>query len=509
MVPNTRREFLADVGRGMLVASLGSAVAGDLGLTSASAADGPDALDFGKLEPLAALLQDTPLNKLMPTLVAKLKGGTDLRTLVAAGALSNAREFGGRHYDGYHTFMALGPAYEMAKELPEAQSPLPVLKVLYRNSTHIQASGGRKNEVLKPVKGQKLSGEHAGEVLRDLTRKNQPDKAEEVFAGIGNDHPDDMFNHVMYAVADDVNVHRVVLAWRAWAMLDFTGKEHAHTLLRQTVLFCCKENRQGKPAAIQALLPKLMDQYKLAGKKPGTRSADTKWVEDMAKVIYGGGRDKAAEAAAAALGEGFSPEAIAEATALAANQLLLNDPGRPKQYANDAKPPGSVHGDSVGLHASDAANAWRQIARVSNARNTFASLIVGVYHTAGQNNGQLSEPHHAAELPKVKETDPAALLSQLEDAIKAGNQAVAAAVTQVYGGGGHSARKLCDVLLKYGVSEDGALHAEKYYRTATEEVAAARAEFKWRHLVALARVTASEFGRPAPGYDEAKKLLGV
>ena len=188
----TRREFLADVGRGMLVASLGSAVACDLGLSSAFAADGPDTLDFGKLEPLAALLQDTPLAKLMPTLVAKLKDGTELRSLVAAGALANAREFGGRHYDGYHTFMALGPAFEMAKELPEAQKPLPVLKVLYRNSTHIQAKGGRKNEELHPVKPTPVpEGKVPGEALQELTRKNDPKTAEGVFAGLAQGTPED------------------------------------------------------------------------------------------------------------------------------------------------------------------------------------------------------------------------------------------------------------------------------------------------------------------------------
>ncbi|HUR53266.1 MAG TPA: hypothetical protein VMZ71_04005, partial [Gemmataceae bacterium] len=187
MVPNTRREFLADVGRGMLVASLGATVAGDLGLSSVFAADGPDALDFGKLEPLAALLQDTPLDKLMPTLVAKLKGGTDLRTLVAAGALSNAREFGGRHYEGYHTFMALGPAFEMAKELPDAQKPLPVLKVLYRNSTHIQAKGGRKNEALKPVKAAPVpAGKSPDETLQELTRKGDHAHADAIFAGLAH-----------------------------------------------------------------------------------------------------------------------------------------------------------------------------------------------------------------------------------------------------------------------------------------------------------------------------------
>src|SRR5689334_18007432 len=86
----TRREFLADVGRGMLVASVGPAVATDLGLSPAFA-DAPDTLSFGKLEPLAAFLQDTPLDRLQPALVEKLKDGTDLRTLVAAGALANAR----------------------------------------------------------------------------------------------------------------------------------------------------------------------------------------------------------------------------------------------------------------------------------------------------------------------------------------------------------------------------------------------------------------------------------
>lgn len=444
----------------------------------------------------------------MPVLVGKLKEGTDLRTLIAAGSLANAREFGGKHYEGYHTFMALAPAFEMSKELSEAQKALPVLKVLYRNSTHIQAKGGRKNEVLRPVKATPVpAGKLAGESLQELTRKNDPATAEGIFATVAKDGADDAFNHVMYCVADDINVHRVVLAWRAWAMLDFTGKEHAHTLLRQSVLFCCNENRGGKQSAITTQLPKLMDQHKLAGKKIGTRDGDDAWVEALAKVVYGGGRDKAADAVAAALAEGFSSACISDAINLAANQLLLNDPGRSK--ADGAKQVGSVHGDSVGLHASDAANAWRNIAKVSNARNTIAALIVGAYHTAGQNGNQLKEPFHAAELEKIKTTDAKAILLQTEDAIKGGNQAVATALAEKYGAAGHPVRALLDILIRYGVSEDGALHAEKYYRTATEEFGTTRAAFRWRQIVALARVTASEFGKPAPGYDEAKRLLST
>jgi hypothetical protein len=80
---------------------------------------------------------------------------------------------------------------------------------------------------------------------------------------------------------------------------------------------------------------------------------------------------------------------------------------------------------------------------------------------------------------------------------------------QRYGEQGHEARPVFDLLLRYAVSEDGALHAEKYYRTVTEEFAAARPAFRWRQLVALARVTASEYGRTAPGYEDACRLLKV
>src|SRR5207247_509581 len=70
----TRRGFLGDVGRGMLVASVGSGTAFDMGLTSAWADDHGDGerLAFGGLEPLVSLMQETPVRNLVPVLVEKL-----------------------------------------------------------------------------------------------------------------------------------------------------------------------------------------------------------------------------------------------------------------------------------------------------------------------------------------------------------------------------------------------------------------------------------------------------
>ncbi len=125
---NDRRQFLANVGSGMLVGSLGAGLAADLGISSAYAVDSDDRLTFGSLEPLVALMQETPLDRLQPTLIEQLKNGAELGTLIAAGALANARTFGGHDYIGYHTFMALSPALDMSSELPTARRALPILK---------------------------------------------------------------------------------------------------------------------------------------------------------------------------------------------------------------------------------------------------------------------------------------------------------------------------------------------------------------------------------------------
>jgi hypothetical protein len=506
-----RREFLADVGKGMLVASVGTTLATDLGLSTAFALDGPDRLTFGDREPLVGLLQDTPADKLLSILVDRLKNGTALNELVAAAALANARTFGGQDYDGYHAFMALLPAYQMARELPDERRALPVLKVLHRNSRFMQNNGGSQREVLHPVtKVAELPRDKpAAEVLRESTRKKDLNGAESTFAAIAQGPLNETWNDLQYSVQDEINVHRVVLAWRSWAVMDLVGKEQAHTLLRQSVRFCACEDNGGQ-RGVRTLLTKMLDQYKLLGKPLGTRPAEDAWIERLAETIYGAGPAQAAEGVAAALAEGMAPDAVAEAMCLAANKLVLCDAGRPGKNASPVKPEGSVHGDSVGVHASDAANAWRNIARVSNARNVFASLIVGAVHTSGQTGNQTKQAHPLPEqLDRIKTKDAANLLRDAEAAIKEKDQARAAALVGAYGSLGLPERPIFDLLLRYAISEDGALHSEKYYRTVTEEFAASRPAFRWRQLVALARVTASEYGYPAPGYAEACKLLKV
>src|SRR6266853_3519290 len=207
--PRTRREFLAEVGRGMLVATVGYELASELGLASTLGEE--TALSFGPLEPLVCLMQETPVNRLLPTLVERLRAGTDLGRLVAAAALANARTFGGEDYVGFHTMMALAPALHMAEELPAELRPLPVFKVLYRNTNRIQERGGRKEEVLRRVKPANLgSARSGGESLLEAVHRKDTDGAERTFAAMAEVSAEQALDQLLYTVQEHTEVHRVV-----------------------------------------------------------------------------------------------------------------------------------------------------------------------------------------------------------------------------------------------------------------------------------------------------------
>ena len=185
---NTRRRFLADVGCGTLIAAVGSSMATDLGLASAAAAQGPEParLTFGELEGLVALMQDTPADRIVPVVIDELRRGTEPRRLVAAAALANARTFGGEDYVGFHTMMALAPAFHMSRELPEARQsladPQGALSQCQPDRRRPAAVAMRCFIRLRP--GSLSSGQPGGEALREQVRGKDMASAEQTFAAL-------------------------------------------------------------------------------------------------------------------------------------------------------------------------------------------------------------------------------------------------------------------------------------------------------------------------------------
>jgi hypothetical protein len=509
-----RRAFLSDVGRGMLVAGIGASLANDLGFSTAFAAKGSDAIPLGEYDSLVELMRNTPAKKLQPILAQMVvKREVDLKKLIGAGALANAVTFGGCDYVGFHTAMAMLPALEMSRVLPDRRQPLPVLKVLYRNSQQIQSVGGASKATLEAIHAAEHASEpEVGTKIRDACRQADAERGEKLLAGVEGS-PLAAFNALQPAIQDDLNVHRFVFAHRTYGLVGLLGEEYSYAMLRQCVRFCVDHERgriENKHAdsPIRALLPKLLDQYNLDGRKVGKRDPGDAAVNELSLVIYNGPRDKAAEAVAAALAEGIDPEVIGEAISLASNLYVL------RQGTDNWR----THGDSAGVHSSDATNAWRNMVRITEPRYAVSGLIVAAYYAGVQ-----SEPFKTPAYPtdehraQVKPRDAAGLLAETEDAVRHNDQGRAAAAMQIYGENGYAVEPALAQLLKYAVSEDGRLHGEKYFQTVREEYRTIRPAFRWRQVVALARVTSSaygynredEHGFRAAGYEDACKLLGV
>ncbi len=511
MSHRTRREFLQNVGSGMLIAGVGSMLAEELGFGTRFAYADETVLNFGGLRPLVDRMRELPADRLQIELIDRLdQGSTSLKELTAAAALANAETFGGEDYVGFHTEMALIPAWEMAQEIPGRRGALPVLKVLYRNAQQIQNVGGAKKKTLRQVAP--TGSPSSAAQLRSACRQVQLKDAERLFASLSDIPFGDQFNLLLPTIADDINVHRFVLAHRAYELADLVGADQAHTVLRQCVRYCIHDergrvDRGGAEPEIRRQLPQLVDQYHLAGFTPGQRDPGDPWIDQTAQRIYEAEPYHACEMVAAALADGIQPDVVAQAISLAAIALTLRQ----------GSDPWRTHGDAQGVHASDAANAWRQMIKVSSEPNLLTGLIVSAFHTA-QYNGFRTEPYPRKEhRSQVSATEPQELLGVCEEAIRGNDQGIATAAMQKYSESGGDGRVAFDLLRKYAISEDGRLHAEKFYRTAVEEFATARPPFRWRYLVALARVTASAYGydredrkgHRAPGYEEACRRLEV
>ena len=156
---------------------------------------------------------------------------------------------------------------------------------------------------------------------------------------------------------------------------------------------------------------------------------------------------------------------------------------------------------------------------ISNANdlNQKVGLLVSAWHT-GRYDQWSTDPYPLEKHFEQVKTDKAdQLLGLCEEAIRANDQGGATAAVHRYLELGFETEPVFAMMRKYAISEDGRLHSEKFYRTVREEFDVARPAFRWRHLVALARVTASAYaydvednhGHRAPGYEDACKLLKV
>jgi len=85
-------------------------------------------------------------------------------------------------------------------------------------------------------------------------------------------------NHLLYAVQDNTESHRISSRIAPWDLLDLVGKDQAHTLLRQSVRYCVRAESNQRSAAWnepRTLLPKMLRNTRLLDRGPARASLKT------------------------------------------------------------------------------------------------------------------------------------------------------------------------------------------------------------------------------------------
>ena len=137
-------------------------------------------------------------------------------------------------------------------------------------------------------------------------RRQDMDGAERTFAAMASGSLDKAYNDLLYLVQD--TSMSIVSSWRgaAWALLDLTGKDHAHTLLRQSVRLLRGRGEEHPQTPghddLRSLLPRVLDEHRLLSRPVGMRQPDDAWIEQLSNTIYAANRSKAAETVAAGAG---------------------------------------------------------------------------------------------------------------------------------------------------------------------------------------------------------------
>jgi hypothetical protein len=511
----------------MIAATVGSTSSLGLLNRSASAAtrgefsSSDDELTFGAFEPLVDMLQQTSADKLIGVLVEKIRTGTSLRDLAAATALANARAFGGEDYVGFHTLMAIGPALEISERLDARSAPLPLIKIALRNAKALAAANRHSTSTLRSLKVESSinadvkPGRYA-ELMKSAVHSGDLAKAESTLAISVSRRPMSAYQELLDVVEESAEVHRVVLAARSWELLDLVGRDRAETMLRQSLRYCVKNEKHREKSPCVPPVDILADALDVLAKRPitGIRTLSDVELGGLSEELFRASPADAIGVVVERLKIGVSPADVGEAIALGATQLTLRDAGLREKDARPGKPAGSVHGDSIGVHASDSANAWRYIHSVESGTHQVSSVLLSAFQLAVDRVARGGDFLNRKPYPTDEhlgsvggDSTPERFIDAIDDAIRHRDQGRAAALTKRFGETVGDAEAFLKLARRHAVDEDGALHAEKYYRTCSQEYSRTRRSRRWDHLVALARVTASMAGNAVAELSEARERL--
>ena len=390
----TRRELFSDVGRGMIAAAVGTEPRRRSRLRLRARPTRPATSPSATSNRSSRSCRKRPPDKLLPKVAEKLKSGTELKTFVAAaapGQRPRVRRRGLRRLPHAH-----GPRPGVQDGEGGDRSPSDsrsrCMKVLVPQQH--PPPGSRRHEGRSAEAGRSpassTSDRTRGEQLRDAARKADMAAAEATFAAIcKNGKPEDALNATARRGGrrDRGSPRRARVAGVG---PDQLRRRRAGPHDAPPVGPLLREGRgerepgEVQPAASRTAAEAARPAQADRARSPARRSADDAWVEKFADTIFAStAGSRPPMRSPRRWPRASSAEAIGEAISLAANQLVLRDQGRPKEWTS-AEQAGRQRPRRLGRRALRATRSTPggTSSRAGDRRTQVTSLILAGYQVA-------------------------------------------------------------------------------------------------------------------------------
>ncbi len=367
---SNRRRFLQTVGVG---GAVGLGELGLLGRLPAVSADDTKLdtklvqLQSG-IEPLVRLLEETPRDRLLEEVAAKIHGGTSYREVLAALLLAGVRNVQPRPAVGFkfHAVLVVNSAHLASLSSPDEDRWLPIFWALdYYKDKQLEeerASGWKMKSVDESAVPRASKAKAAFIAAMENWDEEAVDAA---VAGLartaGANEIFELFYR--YGARDYRSIgHKAIYVANSWRTLQCIGWRYAEPVLRSLAFALVNHRGEENPAKSDLAADRPWRRNLKLEKEIGPTWLDGKVdsgaTRELLETLHGGTQDEATDQAVALLNKGVAPQSIWNAVMVGSGELLMRQPG------------------IIGLHTLTTANALHYAYQATGDDSTRRMLLL-------------------------------------------------------------------------------------------------------------------------------------
>jgi hypothetical protein len=321
-----------------------------------------------EIEPLVALLEETPRDEVLERVAHKIRHGTSYRELVAALLLAGVKNVQPRPSVGFkfHAVLVVNSAHLASISSPDGDRWLPILWAIDNFKSSQARDEQEGNWTMQAVDESTVPpATKAVAAFRQAMDRWDESAADAAVAGLArtagaNQVFEEFFR---YGARDFRSIgHKAIYVANSWRTLDTIGWQHAEPVLRS--LAYALLNHEGEPNPAQSDLgpdrawrrnESLAEEIRrdwLEGELSGDATTE------MLATLREGSSEDACDKVVELINRGVAPQSVWDACLVGAGELLMRQPG------------------IVALHAMTSTNALRYAFDASGNDNTRRMLLL-------------------------------------------------------------------------------------------------------------------------------------